>query len=489
MHTNYLRAQTTTNPTPILSRFKGLLKLSSTLFGVVFCLLLASWLFIQDEELSPVITRLQAQNIAKPNAQNAFFTLYGLRSPIIENGKAVDWKRFGFEYALATQQNDRRAVDSMYARQISSSTGLQSAFATISKESNQWCRTNEPNQCTDRALQFAKEVLPLVSPSEPLLVRFKELLALNDFIEIIPASPSIPIVAYTEPINLSLIIEMQIAADMVNEQYRERGFHTLAQLVQFWRKGTIESNTVLNQHVFATQFAKRLRFAFEILEQHPELAAKFPALTQSILKPLNMTDVNFAKLLDGELLFGVGSIAESFKSTQSEDLSESLNQTLSAIFHRLWVRPNSISNAYAKEVDQLKHELTKPSFIQTINGTQSQSTEVRTNYWLPSLYFYNFLGKTTIGSGLTAEHLRNQWSYLLANSFDVVTYSRLIAVAHKIKTKKIANAEVSAYLRTLPEEFNNPYTNAAFDWNRTTKTVYFEPRSSRMKAEFAQFKL
>ncbi|MBL8521795.1 MAG: hypothetical protein JNK75_14150 [Betaproteobacteria bacterium] len=437
-------------------------------------LLIGIWFFTPDEPLAAETQALLASRPAGPDAENAYFAVFGLQAAIDRDAHDTGRKIVA---AYMAHVQTARTPDAPFAYET-----LLGDSDFRKRDKRAPCVDDTPNCLALYRAQWPA-LRAEIEASAPYLARYRALRSYARFIETVPPSMHAPIPAWGPVVHLSRLTDATIANEVAAAGTRQRALHELAAEMAFWKRLYTEADVLITKMIATSVLQQKLRLAGEIVAAHPELIAQHGTLWAGLTQPLPPGADEIRQPMQGEIRIGARTLLDMKALASSQQGESTLKDSLVNLAMRLGAyKPAASVNLYVSQMETGIRTLDaaiKPARESSQGTDHQQGNAQAANEADPftlRAFLYNPAGRILAIISVPAFA---EYSYRLR---DLVAQSRLLEAQRRIVEAKVRPADVGAFLISQGSALANPHTSLPMDWNAATAELSFEPLSKNVKS-------
>ncbi len=453
-----------------MRKFFSIVKWLAVLTAGIIVSTIVCWLLIPDEPLDQGVVDLMASVELPADEDNMYFMLWGLRAaPSMTSHTAGRRLVAQHEAQLDAhgELKDFRPEDFLGAEPF------------VIKPATGNCDEKIPDCLRHyQALQpqleedLEKYYLPLL--------RYRGLREYPHFSErVYSYTITSPFPEYQTVAAMGNLVDAQIAVLVASPATRAVALEELAQEVIVWRRVFMQNDMLVTHMIANAMLHRKYRLASEIMRDYPDIARAYPQHMAEITAPL-APDGSLKRALETEFRMGFHlyrDIDRDFrKGNDNNKAGDFLSRVLVA--GGAYKANATINLQYARHRDTVTLLEKHPrDILATVAANEEQEEDDGFNPWSPRVLFYNPVGKVlhSIGSP--------DMSHYQFRVYDLVAYSRLLELQRRIRYEGIETERMPQYLAQAAPGLRNPYTDAAFDWDATARTLSFAGHGKRFLTE------
>jgi hypothetical protein len=435
-----------------VSRWLGIGLLALTgLGGVLF--LVAVLVNLRDEAFAPEARTLLTPPLNRHDASdNIYVALQGLDAPpaesVIAAGEArIEHYNRGVDAAL----RDPSAADL-------EALGLKDAHRLAFRGDISFIRPLE-SSVWNEAPQHEREITTLLADNHELMERYLALMLLHGYYE--TARPSALAPSAPAPSEVRRLFLAQLALQMRAPSHLERvlGLAKLESDIRLWQR-VLEGEGTLLWRMLAIAFLQSdyLLLADLIADSEVDLAPS-EAYAESLVPLFDVTEFDLGKAFAAEFRVQAATLRAPEAETRrgARGWLERAGSRLTDHF----LKPNATENLLARDTLQWMAVAADPAKFYGVARSSSGSAAERGGIWLLPLS-YNPLGKV-LASALTEPYRRYP-----PRAWDEAALQRLVRAGYEIRQRRVAPADLPAFLRAHPQWSTHPGDGRPFLWDAVT---------------------
>lgn len=427
-----------------------------------------SWVLIPDEALDPEAAGFVAQAAVPPSAKNGSFLLWGF-----DASPELDPHQVGRQIVSA---QDRLASAQKGFQTFKVEDYLGASPLVFAKDTKPLCDVEHEN-CLLAYQKMASVVDQELAARTVYLERYKKLRNYEEFaVANSKITEETPLSTLRPVLRVSELVNAQVALSMRSNSKQEAALTELAADIDLWRK-ILRSNDLLITQMFASQaLHRKYRLVSEILNAYPEIATRYPALMQTLTKPIPVAEASIVAAVKAEArvnLQFLWDIALEKRLSNRWSLDRTNPDLAEPIALGIAYQPHaSINAAYGAYREVVTHLSKSPKEMLESDEALKKSLAERTKL-SPDALFYNFAGRFGIRDGYPD---MSKYAFRLV---DLVGLSRLVDLQRQLITAKIAADKIPMAVAASGQDVHNPYTEKPMQWDPMSKQLSFPPQGKR----------
>lgn len=446
---------------------KFLCVIGAILSLLIFCALIIVAINLFDQKLDPRIVELERQFPPLSDSQNAYIAFYGLDAP---EGKSI--VSLGRERIETESKRPIESEWSIGADDVGSGQSTHTSPPSALNIDDDLKKLH----CLSKGIEDQEwgETTPCASEHETHIIFTKYQNILSNYQSLKtyegaeaptfhPAGNDLP---YNNALDMQRLVVSKIIFES-QQNHPDNAIELWLASASFLRK-ILEGANTPTEHVLANLAIQlNLNTLAILLEKHPDIVRLYEdQITQQLSIPV----------------FGTGSV-----SLDKVILAEQRNRKR-IMTHmmegagpfakgRLFLKENASHNKAYEESQAVKKEI--EDAYRTGQRHKANKESAKSSGIID--FVYNPVGKILFNSPLSYE------VYKLERHGFMIARMRLLGVYVQAISKNITSRTMPSFLQSLPSEWNNPLTNASFEWNPTQKTLSFKSEDNPMAQTSIRF--
>jgi hypothetical protein len=452
---------------------------------VAVLLLLAStgslWFVWRDEPPSQQSLALTGE-AAAPGADgdNAYFALLGFNA-----AQEVDPARAGRQ--ILANYESRLSGDgadfAMAPQAPGSAAALGAKPLRVSRNVLEFC-AKQHLMAVECFVKARTDIDKLAEENKVLVQRYQALIQQRGYHNPATPAPSMPYPPFADLQRASNLLWARAVNDLATNN-GEAFLSSAERELNFWRMVLRGAGSALEKLVVISFLRRNYGLLSDAAATFPDNVRAEHERWLGLARPLSDEETDWSRALTGEFRIGARLFRALPDLPSGEDKKRSdcvkterqncaePKGSLWSLQHPFWFktplyRAQATINRQAEHISRLIAITREPAGQMLIDAKawreQAQAaakpTHV-THQWLA----YNPVGERLADPTIPVERL--------AQVVDLGGYVRLVNLQIQITALRLADQEVGPFLQTTAEEFTNPYTGRAMDWDATSRTLSF----------------
>jgi hypothetical protein len=439
------------------------------------------WFVWRDEPPStPAVTLMNNAAPSGVDGDNAYFALLGFNA-----AQNIDPEAAGRQ--ILANYESRLSGDAAEFAMAPQAAGSAAALGPkplrVSRNVLEFCAEKQL-MAVECFVQARPDIDKLAEDNKVLVQRYQALIQQHGYHNPATPAPSMPYPPFADLQRAGNLVWARAINDLATNN-SEAFLSSAERELGFWRMVLRNADSALEKLV-AISFLRR---NYGLLS---DAAATFPDSVRGeherwlrLAQPLSGEEKDWSRALAGEFRIGarlfyalpdMPSDEERKRSgcakTDKQDCAQPKHSVWS-LQHPFWFktplyRAQATINRQAENISRLIAITRKPPGQMLIDAQAWREQAQATANPSPSMrqwFVYNPVGKRLADPTIPVERL--------AQVYDLDGYVRLVNLQIQISVLKLADQEVGPFLQTTAEEFTNPYTGRAMDWDTKSRTLSF----------------
>jgi len=472
--------------------------LKSSLVGLVPLVLILSAAFSidwavnsYDEELDPRVVAFKAWPEPIPDEVNGFVAMAGLKAPAgaspLEAGRAwiaavneATLKRAGLHISQPENLEFVAYAAKPRAGENANPPGKKS-YSTL------FCSPTE-QPCWDILRQERREVTGWLAANKELLAHYQPLHRYprwqNSILMNAPYQVTFP---YRTLMNAQSLLHAT-AMLAIEKGQAGRGMEMMAQDIRFVRNMLAGKDTLSGKMVARSMLIRDLAWLVETLQEYPQISRDYRTEIEQMVAPLTARHLSMVDAYRFEEQWRMSYFEcladypeKMFNSYNVDDLELPLWRSFWSKWQGHHLKKNATRNWEIESLNRLdkQAEITQDSVTAPLpfefagvmvraDALAQTSAQVR---W-PWYWYYNQFGRA-----LSLRSIFEEYGKFRIRMFEMNGFNNLVRLQLLLNDKKIAAANVPAYLSASDQSLWNPLTGKPFEWDAERMQIYFVPVS------------
>lgn len=443
------------------------------LFGVLGIAVIVVVINLFDEELRPEARPYLERGFKTAAEENGFFYLRGFSAPLGADPHAVGRKIVAhYEEISRKPSNERRYDDAPLHG------GPKLDFNDLAKEISALCGWQQ-SPCLKRYAEQREAVANLAKRGAVLLERYAKLASYPKFEDYVPATFDTPLPQYSVLVRAGQLRNAQ-CGNLVQQGRGQECLEMLRQGIRLSRRMLAGARTTIGKAVAVAGLHRDYRLLSEIFSARPELARGGSRAYGEMLAPLAPGEKDFSRM-----------VFEMFPTLPAmlDDLREGRGRTLAldspsdekpgffaSQMTRLFLKRNATMNfAYQLHRFQMEALGLPPEKLLAAQGEYRVKLERMTSLLGHFLSAYNPVGKI-----LMSVAIPDFVDYQL-RAHDLDGFIRLVVLQWQIIEKGVASERIPDFLKSVGEQYADPYTGKPMEWDPQSRSLSFAARDSHSR--------
>jgi hypothetical protein len=428
----------------------GLLALTA-LGGALF--LLALLVNLRDEALAPEARTLLPLPANRYDAsENIYVALQGFDAPPAESVIAAGEARI---------EHYNRSVDAALRDPSAANLeglGLMDAHRLTFKGDISFIRPLE-SSVWNEAPQHAQQITMLLAENHELMERYLAMMLLRGYHE--TARPSALAPSAAAPSEVRRLFLAQLALQMRASSHLERvlGLAELESDIRLWRR-VLDGEGTLLWKMLAIAFLQSdyLLLADLIADQDVDLAPS-ETYAESLVPLFDAAEFDLGKAFAAEFRIQVATLREPAAGARrgAHGWLESMGTHLTDHF----LKPNATANLLAKDTLRWTAVAADPVAFYRVAHSSTGWPAAGAGIWLLPVS-YNPLGK------VLASAVTRPYRHYPPRAWDEAALQRLVRAGYEIRQRRVAPADLPAFLQANPQWSTHPADGRPFLWDAVT---------------------
>lgn len=445
------------------------------LYGVLGIAVIVVVINLFDEELRTEVGPYLERGFKTAAEENGLFYLTGFSAPLGADPHAVGRKIVAHYEEISRKPGNERRYDDAPLH-----GGAKLDFNDLAKEISALCDWRQ-SPCLKRYAEQREAVANLAKRGAVLLERYARLASYPKFEDYVPATFDTPLPQYNVLVRAGQLRNAQ-CANLVQQGREQECLEMLRQGIRLSRGMLAGARSIICMAVAVAALHRDYRLLSEIFNARPELARGGARAYGEMLAPLAPGEKDFSRM-----------VFEKFPTLPAmlDDLREGRGRALAlaldgpgdekpglfeSLTTRLFLKRNATVNfAYQLHRFQMEALGLPPAKLLAAQGEYRVKLERMTSLWGHVLSAYNPVGKILMSVAIP-DFVDYQ---LLVHDLD--GFSRLVALQWQIIEKGVASERVPDFLKSVGEQYADPYTGKPMDWDPQSRSLSFAARDSRSR--------
>jgi hypothetical protein len=453
--------------------------------GVLVLVLFVSagilWFFWRDEPPSAPALALMGQTPQSGgDADNAYFALLGFNAAQ-DIDPAVAGRQILANYESRLSGD---AVEFAMAPQAAgSAAALGSKPLRVSRNVLEFC-AKQQLMAVECFVKARTDIDKLAEENKVLVQRYQALIQQRGYHNPATPAPSIPYPPFADLQRASNLVWARAVNDL-ESNHTEAFLSSAERELGFWRMVLRNADNALEKLVAISFLRRNYGLLSDAAATFPDKVTAQNERWLRLAQPLSREETDWSRALAGEFRIGarlfyalpyMPSEEDKKRSdcakTDKKDCPEP-KRSVWSLQHPFWFRTplyraQATINRQAENISRLIALTRKPPG-QMLVDAKAWREQAQANA-KPSPGKHQWVAYNPVGERLADPTIPVE---RLAQVYDLDGYVRIVNLQIQIAGLKLADQEVGPFLQTTAEEFTDPYTGRAMDWDAKSRTLSF----------------